>query len=414
MFIQLLRVFSIICVALVMGNLVKKVKLPAILGWLTAGIIFGPYLAEVVTFEITDSLWYKIFVKIFECFAGVMLGKELIFKKIAKSGKQIMGITVIQSVATFLFVSLVFSIVFIITDIPVYMAFIFGGIALATAPAPALSIVNEYHTSGPVTDTLIPLAIIDDVIGIIIFFSVITTVNVTMGSAAASPLMVLGIIFLPVIIGALTGIIAALIIKKINNTAAGFITFIFFLCLCAFSGILTDKFIFHSFSMNYFLTGISFSTAVSNMVSEEKFNRYMDIYSPILNISMVIVIISLGIPLDYKLIAGAGLFTAIYIVSRAVGKTGGAYLGGVITKSPPTVKKYLGLTLLPHSGVSLVFTGIAATSLTAIDPSLASVITGTIAAAAIINEIIAVLLAKIAFKKAGEIKASPKTPQQIQ
>ena len=38
--------------------------------------------------------------------------------------------------------------------------------------------------------------------------------------------------------------------------------------------------------------------------------------------------------------------------------------GSTITKSPKTVKKYLGLTLLPHSGVSLVFTGIAVNILT--------------------------------------------------
>ena len=33
-------------------------------------------------------------------------------------------------------------------------------------------------------------------------------------------------------------------------------------------------------------------------------------------------------PLDYRLIAGAGLFTVIYILARAAGKIGGAYLGG--------------------------------------------------------------------------------------
>lgn len=61
----------------------------AILGWLIAGIVFGPYLAEVVTLDITDSIWYKIIIKLFECFAGVMIGREIIFKKISKSGKQI-------------------------------------------------------------------------------------------------------------------------------------------------------------------------------------------------------------------------------------------------------------------------------------------------------------------------------------
>lgn len=75
-----------------------------------------------------------------------------IFLVIASSGKQIIGITVIQSLGTFLFVSLVFAIVLSISGLPLYLSFIFGGIALATAPAPALSIVNEYHTRGPVTE----------------------------------------------------------------------------------------------------------------------------------------------------------------------------------------------------------------------------------------------------------------------
>ena len=79
-------------------------------------------------------------------------------------------------------------------------------------------------------------------------------------------------------------------------------------------------------------------------------------------------------------------------------------MGGKMTKAEPTITKYLGFTLLPHSGVSLVFTGIAVTTLTEIDASLASIVSGTIVAAAIINKIIAVIVAKFAFKWAGEIK----------
>lgn len=123
-------------------------------------------------------------------------------------------------------------------------------------------------------------------------------------------------------------------------------------------------------------------------------------------VSIFIVIVNLGMPLDYRLIAGAGVFTAVYILSRAAGKIGGAFLGGKVTKADPKVTKYLGFTLLPHSGVSLIFTGIAVNTMNAIDPSLAAVISGTIVSAAIINEIIAVLLAKIAFKWAGEINVT--------
>ena len=124
MVIGILRVLAIICVAFVCGKLVSKVRLPSILGWLIAGIVFGPYLAGVVTSDITNALWYKVLIRFFECFAGVMIGREIVFKKIASSGKQIIGA--------------VFSVAFLIAGIPVYLAFIFGGIALATAPAPAL------------------------------------------------------------------------------------------------------------------------------------------------------------------------------------------------------------------------------------------------------------------------------------
>lgn len=90
--------------------------------------------------------------------------------------------------------------------------------------------------------------------------------------------------------------------------------------------------------------------------------------------SLIIVIVNLGMPLDYKSIAGAGLFTFVYIVSRALRKIGGAYLASHITKCEKSVQKSLGLTLLPHSGVSLVFTGIAVSTLQSVDSASASII----------------------------------------
>ena len=67
-------------------------------------------------------------------------------------------------------------------------------------------------------------------------------------------------------------------------------------------------------------------------------SEILKLYNPVLNLSLVIVIVNLGMPLDYRLIAEAGLFTAIYIFSRAIGKIGGAYLGGRITKADTAVK----------------------------------------------------------------------------
>lgn len=401
--VSVLRLIAVICTAFILGKLVSKIKLPAILGWLIAGVVFGPYLACVVTLEITNALWYKITIKVFECFAGVMIGREIIFRKLVKSGKQIVGITFVQSIGTFAVVSATFCAVFVIAGIPFRLGFIFGGIALATAPAPALSIVNEYKTNGPVTKTLIPLAALDDVIGVIVFFTVIAVFSSANGGADVSPWQVVAIVLIPFAIGILTGGIAGGIIKAVKGRIAGLILLMLFLCASAGLGFVVDFFLFRAFNLNYLLIGMAFSATVANIVPEEKLNGVLSFFNPILTFSLVIVIVNLGMPLDYRLIAGAGLYTFIYILSRAVGKVGGAFVGGKIVKADPKVTKYLGFTLLPHSGVSLVFTGIAVSALNGIDASLASLVSGTIVAAAIINEIIAVITAKIAFRKAGEI-----------
>ena len=111
-------------------------------------------------------------------------------------------------------------------------------------------------------------------------------------------------------------------------------------------------------------------------------------------------------PLDYRYFLSYGHFTVSYIAFRSLGKISFSYVGAKVIKSKDFIKRYFGLTLLPHSGVSLLFTEISIIVLTVIDPCLASIIQGMIASTALINEIIVVLLAKFALQKAHEIPGS--------
>ena len=168
-------------------------------------------------------------------------------------------------------------------------------------------------------------------------------------------------------------------------------------------GLVLNFLVLPSPTLNFLLLGMGFSTVFSNMIEEEQLNDIMKVMNPIIGISLIVVILNIGSPLDYHLILGAGVYTAVYIVARAIGKYSGAYFGAAITHAPKTVKRYLGFTLLPHSGVSLVFTGIAVSVLQGPAPECAQIIQGTIAAAAVINEIIAVFMAKKGFEWAGEL-----------
>lgn len=404
MLVQILRLLIMVILALGIGKLVSKLKLPSILGWLITGMVFGPHAFAVMNQETLDAGWYQIVVHVLECAVGLMIGTELVWNKIKRSGKSIVITTLTQSLGTFFVVSLVFGVVFYLSDIPVYLAFIFGGIALATAPAPALSIVREFNTKGPVTGTLIPMAALDDIVGCIVFFTTIAIVAGNLSSGELPAYMIALVVILPLIIGAVTGFFAGMLLKREQNAFATMAALIGMILVTSAVGFVFNHFVMPSPVLNFMLMGMAFSAAFSNMVTEERLEQIMQGFNPILGIAMIIVILNLGAPLDYHLILGAGMFTAIYIIARAAGKYFGAYFGASVTKPPESVKKYLGLTLLPHSGVSLVFTGIAVSVLAGPAPDCAKIIQGTIAAAAVINEIIAVIAAKKGFEWAGEMQ----------
>lgn len=403
-------------IALLVGKLVSKLNLPSILGWLITGMVIGPHALNWMNSSIMDAGWFHVISNVGEVLVGMMIGSELILKELKKSGKQIVGICFFEGMAAFILVAAAF---LIFADLPISIALIFGAIALATAPAPSLSIVKEYNAKGPVAKTLIPLAALDDVLGLIVFFLVIGVVSGSMTGESVNILSIIMMIVLPLGIGAFTGFIGAKILqnKSPKEVADNGITkdktlalenskikILLKISLLIALTVIIGRYVNDNIlSINLLLSGIAFFAIIVNKVEKETLIEIMDIFNPIIGIGLVIMVVNLGAPLDYNLIFGAGLFTVIYIVARAVGKILGAYTGGKLFKADDKVCKYLGLSLLPHSGVSLIFTGIAVTALLPFEPEYATMIQGTIAAAAVINEIIAVFLAKQAFKMAGEI-----------
>ena len=350
---------------------------------------------------------------VFECTFGLMIGTELIWKKMRKAGSQIVITTVTESLGTFLVVSLVFGVIFLVVDIPLYLAFVFGGIALATAPAPSLSVVRDMKADGPVTRTLIPMAALDDLVGALVFFLVIAFVSAHISTQGIPVPVVLFLVFLPVLLGMITGFITGELLRMTHTQNSTLSVVILMLLVSVGIGAALNS-LLPAPVINFMLIGMSFSTVFANMVSEEKLKGIMKVMDPIIGVAMIVVILSLGAPLDYHLIFGAGIYTAVYIVARAIGKYLGAYFGASVTHAPKPVRKYLGFTLLPHSGVSLVFTGIAVSVLAGPAPDCAAIVQGTIAAAAVINELIAVFMAKKGFEWAGELGRAKKTVSPVE
>ena len=59
--------FLSIFIAVIIGRLVSKLKLPSILGWLIAGMILGPHALSLLNQQLLDATLYEIIVHILEC-----------------------------------------------------------------------------------------------------------------------------------------------------------------------------------------------------------------------------------------------------------------------------------------------------------------------------------------------------------
>ena len=382
---NLLRLLIVVALGFLFGKLASKLKMPAVLGFLIAGMALGPNAASLLTQEILDAPAYERLISVLECGMGLMLGTEMVWKRMRRYGKQVLTITLTESLGTFLVVSAASCAIFYLTGVPVFLGLVFGGIALATAPAPALSIVTEYHTDGPVTRTLIPLAVLDDVAAITVFLGVMSVVlKQTSGSNVPGYLILLVVLF-PVLIGLLVGLPVSALLRKSQNPKINSVIALLGVLTAAGITLAANTYLMPFPILNFMLTGMVYSAVFANRIPEEQLNGMMSRCTSIIGGCFTLIILNLGAPL---------------------GKIGGAAIGAHLSHAPVTVRKYLGLTLMPHSDVSLVLTGIAISSLTGTFSQYGDIVRGTIAAAAVINEVIAVFWARKGFQLAGELNAA--------
>ena len=174
------------------------------------------------------------------------------------------------------------------------MALIFGGIALATAPAPVLSIVNEFKTKGPVTNYLIPMAALDDIIAVIVFFTTISIIS-TKNSGNNIPIyFVFLIILIPIVIGGIVGGVVGFLLRKFkSNNMSSLAIIILGIIIATAIGIIFNNYVLPKPVLNFMMIGIAFSATFANMITEEKLNQIMSNFNVILVLAMIVVILNL-------------------------------------------------------------------------------------------------------------------------
>lgn len=84
MTVEIIKLSAAVIIAFVFGRLVSKIKLPAILGWLIAGMLLGPHAISLLDSVTLNEQWYQSAIHILECTVGLLIGTELVWKRSGK------------------------------------------------------------------------------------------------------------------------------------------------------------------------------------------------------------------------------------------------------------------------------------------------------------------------------------------
>ena len=373
---------------LLMTRIMKKINLPNVTGYLIAGLIAGPYCLKIFSAGELDNM--TVVTNAALGFIAFSIGGEFKLSALKQLGAKIFVITLFEAVGA----SVLVSAVLLAMGYNAPLALVLGAIASATAPAATLMVVRQYKASGPVTSTLLPVVAIDDAVCLMLFSilsSVAKTIEAGNGfqvyATIVKPLIE---IVLSLVIGFAVGIALSLCSKFFKSRANR----ISLVVTAVFLGVGLSELM----GLSSLLLCMAIGAALANFspVSDAVLEG-TDRWTPPL--FMLFFVIS-GAQFNFSILPQVGLVGVAYILLRSFGKYFGAMAGCAIVKTEKTVRKYLGITLLPQAGVAI---GMAQLSLTVV-PEYGEQIRAVVLCATLIYELVGPLLTKAALTKAGEIK----------
>ena len=395
---------------LLMTRAFKPLKLPAVTAYLITGILIGPYCIGALG---VDGLGFQtmedvhvlgLVAEVALGFIAFSIGNEFRLEDLKKTGKQATVIGIVQALTATLFVDLALFVVHLCMPdkLSVAQLLTLGAIATATAPAATLMVVRQYKAKGPLTNLLLPIVALDDAVGLIIFavcFGISKTLlsgTVDLVSILVNPLVE---IVCSLLLGAVMGWILTQLEKMFNSNTNRLNLTIAFVFLTASLAMLDFKVGPVHIGFSSLLVCMMLGTVFCNLcpLSFDLMEASDKWTSPLFALFFVIS----GAELELSVFTDGAivLIGAVYILFRSLGKYTGSYASAKMTKCEPSICKYLGITLLPQAGVAL---GMCTTAMQLGDQG--NLIRNITLFAVLIYELFGPLMTRQALMSAGDIQ----------
>ncbi|WP_418475085.1 cation:proton antiporter [Frisingicoccus sp.] len=409
--ITILAVSVALIAGLMMTRVVKPLKLPDVTAYLVAGVLIGPYflgqlnIPGIGFISTGDVEQYALISNVALGFIAFAIGNEFRVSELKNTGRQALIVGIAEGLVASLFVNVaMIALHMVLGDkLPMSTAITLGAIATATAPAATLMVVRQYKAKGKLTDILLPVVALDDAVALMVFAvsfgvaSALKSGSFNMTSILVEPFLE---IVLSLIVGAFMGWLLTQLETLFNSNSNRLSLTIAFVFLTV--GISMVEFDIGGIHIGFssLLVCMMLGTVFCNIcpLSEDLMEKSDKWTAPLFALFFVIsgAGLELGVFSDVSIV----IIGVVYILFRCIGKYVGALASSKAAGCDKTVQKYLGITLFPQAGVALGMCITAAAEFGAEGAMIRNIILFSV----LIYELVGPSMTKWALTKAGDVK----------
>ncbi len=380
-------------------RITKLLKLPNVTAYIVAGIIIGPFCLNLIPQTVIDGTDFISDIAL--AFIAFSVGEFFKLSSLKRNGLKTLIITLSEALLAAL---LVFILTFFVLRLDPVFSIVLSALAAATAPTSTAMTIRQTGAKGDFVNTVLQVIALDDVFSLIAFSIALSVAGSLLsdGNQTLSATTVIMPIIINVgvmILGAFFGLFLKLLMPKKRSTDNRLIILISMLFVFCGICVLLD--------ISPLLGCITMGMVYINVSGDDKLYKQINYFSPPI---MLLFFVRSGANLQIDSLftpngnTGAVpiiVIAILYFIVRMIGKYGGAFLGGLVTKSPAATRKFLGLALIPQAGVAI---GLAAMAARTLGGEHGENLQTIILASSILYELIGPACAKLSLHLSGSLK----------
>lgn len=400
-FFQIITAVAVILIgALIGGRVAALCRVPRVTGYLLVGLLAGPscaalfHLPQLITHRALDEL--RVLTDVVLALILMNIGAQLRAETLRRWKQRIFFFSLGESLATGLLVGFsVFAVnqlllQKIVTGMDLLQTStlfgVFAGIiGIATAPAATLMVIREYEAEGPVTNALLTLVSLNNLISVFAF-AVASQLLVFPGGGLISVAYQL---LLPIVLGGLFGFIMSAWAQRLELASEHKILLL--------GGVTAAVTISRTLELEPLLTCMVLGMVLAN--SSPRWHRLVKSLNEIDYPLYVVFFVLAGANLHIETLGQIGVLGLSYVVARTLGKLGGGWLGARLGHFGRRERTWIGMSLLAQAGMAI---GLAAT-LARHWPEGGKLIQTVVLGSVVIFELIGPLAVRYGLVGAGEV-----------